>query len=180
MLYYDSITTAAAAFGCSRQWLSKLIASGQLIAYDIPGQPQAKRVWHAHVAEALSQTGGLGDHADCICYSTGRQQGSDAIRQESAALLEELAQVKADRDKAQEDASTLRQEAARALDTVEESAAEELDEPEDLPPPTPSTWETTPIDKWTTEHWRQARSEMSLADLRIWRLKKIMGVGIRP
>ena len=101
----------------------------------------------------------------------------EAGRQETAALLEELAQVKADRDKAQEDASTLRQEAARALATVEESAAEELDEPEDLP--TPSTWETTPIFDWTTEHWRQARSEMSLADLKIWRMKKIIG-GIRP
>ena len=122
----------------------------------------------------------LGDHADCICYSTGRQQGSDAGRQESAALLEELAHVKAQRDRAQEDVSTLRQEAARALATVEEPAAEDLDEPEDLPPPSPSTWETTPLDKWTPEHWRQARSEMSLEEIKIWRLKKIAGVGIRP
>ena len=177
-IHYDSLEQAAQAFGCSHQWLSRLVSQGRLPASDIEHR-QAKRVFHQHIAAALAQTGRLGDHADCICYATGRQQGREAGRQETAALLEELAQVKADRDKAQEDASTLRQEAARALATVEESAAEELDEPEDLPPPTPSTWETTPIFDWTTEHWRQARSEMSLADLKIWRMKKIIG-GIRP
>ena len=104
-LYYDSLSQAAAAFGCSRQWLSKLIEKGDLIAYDIPGQPQAKRVWHQHVAEALAKNGGLRPHS-CVCYDTAHLLGIEEGRQESdpqlaqvqrelAEAREELAKVKA-------------------------------------------------------------------------------------
>ncbi len=59
--YYDSLEQAAKAFGCSRQWLSKLKANERLVVQEIEGQ-QAQRVWHANVADALRRTGALKRH----------------------------------------------------------------------------------------------------------------------
>ena len=104
-LYYDSISQAAEDFGCSRQWLGKLIERGDLVSYPIPNEQQRRRVWHQHVAEALANNGGLRPHS-CVCYDTAHLQGIEEGRQESAPQLaqvqqelaearEELAQVKA-------------------------------------------------------------------------------------
>ena len=113
-IHYDSLSKAAEDFGCSRQWLSKLIERGDLVAHDIPGEQQRKRVWHQHVAEALAKNGGLRPHS-CVCYDFAHLQGIEEGRQESTtALLEELAQVKADRDKAQESATALLEELGQA------------------------------------------------------------------
>ena len=113
-IYYDSLTQAATAFGCSRQWLSKLIAQGLLVSYEVEGQPQARRVFHQDVAEALARIeSGLRPH-NCVCYTVAHLQGIEEGRKESAPqlakvqrelseALEEFAKVKAERDKALED-----------------------------------------------------------------------------
>ena len=86
-IYYDSLTQAATAFGCSRQWLSKLIAQGLLVSYEVEGQPQARRVFHQDVAEALARTeSGLRPH-NCVCYTVAHLQGIEEGRQESAPQL---------------------------------------------------------------------------------------------
>ncbi len=122
--YYDSLEQAAKAFGCSRQWLSKLKANGRLEVEEIEGQ-QAQRVWHANVADALRPTGALKRHEDCVCsvegyeegLAVGRHEGEMQLKEARAEfhsarteLQEELDQVKAALDKSQRDVAVLRQE----------------------------------------------------------------------
>ena len=117
-LYYDSISQAAEAFGVSRQWLGKLIDKGDLVAYDIPGQPQAKRVWHQDVAEALAKNGSLRAHS-CVCFDSGHLQGIEAGRLESAPQLAEARQELA---KALEELAEVRQELSEVDEELTEAA----------------------------------------------------------
>ena len=158
-IYYDSISQAAEAFGCSRQWLSKLIASGQLIAYDIPGQPQAKRVWHQHVAEALAKNGGLRPHS-CVCFDFALQQGIEEGRQESAP---QLAQVQQELAEAREEFAKVQAQLVEVEGALTEAAQIRPD------PADPVSWRDVDPQQWTDQHWAEARAELSSNEFRAWR-----------
>ena len=118
-IYYDSLTQAATAFGCSRQWLSKLIAQGLLVSYEVEGQPQARRVFHQDVAEALARTeSGLRPH-NCVCYTVAHLQGIEEGRRESAPQLAEARQELA---KALEELAQVRQELSEVDEELTEAA----------------------------------------------------------
>lgn len=155
-IYYDSLSKAAEDFGCSRQWLSKLIERGDLVSYPIPNEQQRRRVWHQHVSAALSKHGGLRAHS-CVCYDVAHLQGIEEGRQESAP---QLAQVQQELAEAREELAKVKAQLVEVEQSLTEAAQVQ---------PDPVSWRDVDPQQWTDRHWVEAKSKLSQLQLLTWR-----------